>query len=472
MTASEHDEGVLIDTDICVIGGGPAGAAAAIHLCRLGYRVCVVERQGVNRPSAAEALPDLIVPLLQDLGILSSLDRSRLLACGKTRIDWGASPQERRTSVLLVDRSLFDSATLDAVRRAGAVVFAPARCRRSSYSEGRWSVAVDAGNGSVRIGARFLVQATGRRGNQVGLAPRMAALCGRWRGVSPGREPEMRLAAGPLGWLWGAPLADGSYALTCFVDASRCAALDRRGRQQLYRTLIVHAALDGMLECAELIEDVRVRDATCRRAAEPVTDRSITIGDAAFAMDPISSQGVQSAFRSSLQASIVVNTVLGGGDIEAAITFYRQAQRSAISGHLRMAGEIYASQSGFPTPFWLGRSIDATRQERHGTVRSALAPDRPVRLSSRANLQKLPVIEGTMIRSRLSLSSPDLDRPVAWFGGVEVAPLLTRIRPRSTLASLSTDWSQIGPPNIVQALLGWLVGEGILISDDVHEQTD
>lgn len=298
----------------------------------------------------------------------------------------------------------------------------------------------------------------------------MAALCGRWRNVLLPREPEMRLAAGPLGWLWGAPLADGSYAVTCFVQASQCAALDRAARRQLYSRLIDDASVGGLIDRAELMGDLKVRDATCRRAADPITDRSIMIGDAAFAMDPISSQGVQAALRGGMQASIIVNTILRGGDVDAAMTFYRQAQQNAVTRHIRTAGEIYASQSNFPPLVWPERSVDVARREGNALGRAMPKSNTPVRLSPAADLQEMPAIEGTIVRSKVSLSCSSLDRPVAWFGGIEVAPLLAQIRPGSTPLSLFSDWSRTAPANIVQALLDWLVGEGILISDDTYAE--
>lgn len=459
-----------VDTDICVIGGGPAGTAAAIRLRGLGYRVCLVERQGSTRSVSAESFPDTVIPLLRGLGDLPSAERIPSLRCRRTRLDWGAIQEERPISAFLADRSRFDVALLEAAREAGAAVLAPARARRPCYGDGHWTIAVDCANGRRLVTAPFLVEATGRRGDQVRERPQTTALCGRWRGASLPREPEMRLAAGPIGWLWGAPLADGSYAVTCFVDTARCAALDRAARQRLYREMVGHASVKSLLDRAELVDDIRVRDATCRRTADPVTDRSIKIGDAAFAMDPLSSQGVQAALRGGLQASIIVNTILGGGDVDAALTFYRQAQQNAVARHLLAVGEIYASQSDFQTPFWRGRSIDVVKYEGNALERAKPEQSTPVRLSPAAELQELPAIEGTVVRAKLSLSCPSLDRPVTWFAGIEIAPLLAQIRPGSTPLSLFSEWSRTAPAEIVQALLDWLAGEGILISDGANAE--
>ena len=276
----------------------------------------------------------------------------------------------------------------------------------------------------------------------------------------------MLIAAGLHSWLWGAPLADGSYAVTCFVDTSRCAALERAARRQLYRELIADTSVDGLLDRAELVGDIKVRDATCRLVVDPVTDRSIKIGDSAFAMDPLSSQGVQAALQGGIQASIVVNTILSGGDAVAAMTFYRQAQQNAVTRHLRTAGEIYASQSDFSTPFWRERLIEAAPREAKAVGRVLPELNTRVRLSPGTGLQERPAIEGAIVRPKLSLSCPSLERAVTWFAGIEIAPLLAQIRPGCTLASLFSDWSRTVPADTAQSLLHWLTREGILINDD------
>lgn len=49
-------------TDVAIVGGGPAGAATAIHLARLGYRVTVIERHAAPRWRACGVFASPLVP--------------------------------------------------------------------------------------------------------------------------------------------------------------------------------------------------------------------------------------------------------------------------------------------------------------------------------------------------------------------------------------------------------------------------
>ena len=56
-------------TEICVVGGGPAGAAIARQLARLGHQVCLVEKAVFPRAHIGESLPPSILPVLDLLDL-------------------------------------------------------------------------------------------------------------------------------------------------------------------------------------------------------------------------------------------------------------------------------------------------------------------------------------------------------------------------------------------------------------------
>src|SRR5438552_1671128 len=60
--------------DIVILGGGPAGAAAAIELARHGRAVLVLERSGYDNVRIGETLAPQATQWLQQLGILNALE--------------------------------------------------------------------------------------------------------------------------------------------------------------------------------------------------------------------------------------------------------------------------------------------------------------------------------------------------------------------------------------------------------------
>jgi hypothetical protein len=181
-------------------------------------------------------------------------------------------------------------------------------------------------------------------------------------------------------------------------------------------------------------------------------------------MDPLSSQGVQAAIRSGVQASTVIHTILRSADIGAALEFYRTAQESAVKVHDRYASEIYASQSLYSSEFWQSRSKTRSPEEKRAAPSIKISDNPDLMLSQNARLVAMPVIEGDAIRRRTALMHPGLERPVAWLSGVPLGPFLSTIGTGRPAASILAEWSGYATPARAHALLNWMIEREILVN--------
>ncbi|MDH2380870.1 FAD-dependent monooxygenase [Bradyrhizobium sp. CER78] len=449
-----------------MIGGGPAGAISARQLRRMGFHTCLIEARGPLRPVVGEALPVTTLRLLHQLGFGSAVAERDALRCDEIVQRWGdGDATARSTSVVMVDRGRFDPALVDIAAEAGVDVMCPARLRRRDETPEGWDLEVETGAGIVRVAARFLVDARGRRAaGSRPLGAATVALCARWRGVALAEQPQMRIEAADDAWLWGAPLADGSLVVQVFQRTADCTGLSPASREARYRAILRGAKLFSGCDAGVLIDPVRARDASCRVGIEPVTRNMIRIGDRCLAMDPLSSQGVQSAVRSALQGSVVANTILTGGDREAAVEFYRHATHAIATRHRETSAAFYAETGSGASPFWHER-VGARRTSAGIEPGRRTLPSR-VRLSPDAHLVDHPAIEGDIVRRRPALIHPRLGEPTAFAEGIALSGAITSIEHVYRVPDILARWGSMMPEATARALLDWLVRHDVLIDDD------
>src|SRR5205807_7655287 len=77
-----------VEAEVCVIGGGAAGASFALRLARLGHRVIPLERSAFPRPHVGEVLTPGIWPLLDALGTAGAVRSAPFLPVAEARVRW------------------------------------------------------------------------------------------------------------------------------------------------------------------------------------------------------------------------------------------------------------------------------------------------------------------------------------------------------------------------------------------------
>lgn len=472
-----------LQADVCVIGGGPAGAALAGRLRRLEHSVVVVEKEPFPRPHIGESLVSTILPLLDLLDVRAEIENAGFLRPQAAIVRWSNAPERRLNGGdpgFQVDRGRFDQILLRAAEKAGAHVLQPARATRPQpTNDGGWRTTAyadkDGQATEIRIESRFVADASGRPGLLSGVKRRLSrktlALYGYWLNV-PLQGSETRVDAGENEWYWGAPLPGGEFNATVFVDAVRCRAgvASATSLELFYKDLLARSELLAPCLHGSLSGSVRACDATQFYDAAPVAANTIKVGEAAFAIDPLSSQGVQTALGSAVHAAAVVNTILRRPDDTAlAVEFYSSRQLASVKVHQSAAAGFYQeamrSRSG---AFWKGRILDRDHAESKqlSLERSALAAQTPVRLASEVYCQTIPILQGDFIVPAAALFSPALSQPIAFLDGILIAPLIAMIQNSIAAAELLQVWSQHIPPERAITIIEWLWENGILCAAD------
>lgn len=460
-------------SDICILGGGPAGSVLAIRLAQLGHEVCVVERAAFPRRHLGESLSPGALPLLASIGLRPAMASGGFTPVRTVAIHWDQGPQQREDPTsqgLLVDRGHFDQSLLNHARALGVRVFQPATVAEKALRDDGWNLRIETEAGALELRAAFLADATGRaarlRSHRRPTGCRTVALHAYWQGRELPTQP--RIEAGEAEWYWGVPLPNGVYNTLIFLDAARFRAARASLLSEGFRALIEHSGLLAGATGARLLGRVFAADATPYLDEESVTLRSIKVGDAALALDPLSSSGVQKAIQTALSGAVVVNTLLRKPELgEAARRFYGDRLREASDQHRQWAAAQYASVTAQRAgTFWSDRAAAARLAAPPRPAREVASPgppqETPLVLSRDVSLVDLPCLAGAFVQIKAAVQHPALAGPVAYLGNWELAPLLQRVRAGMTLRQVALTWAPAVPLDDGHAIARWLVGHGIL----------
>jgi flavin-dependent dehydrogenase len=420
------------DTDILILGGGPAGCSAALGLARLGYAVLLITRP---RRAAVEGLSERVLQALETGGCRAA--RAAIGPPVRREASWnGATAAANQEWV--VARERFDAALLADAAAAGVAILA-ARTARLTHDADGWQVATGDGQ---RRSAGFLVEARGRAAPGRRLrGPASTALTRRFAGVPP--CPRTAIATFARGWAWYASTGDGTGTLQIVV-ASAEPLPKRPALPALFDAALAETApARDWLGSGQAAVEVATRHAEASRAVRPLEQRLFRIGDAALAPDPLSGHGVFEALASARSAVAVINTLLRRPqDAALAHAFYEERVRLAFERFARIGRDFYRLEQRWPdAPFWQARRRWPDDLPAHAPA-TASAPQIATR----------PVIEDGFVALREVILTADQPRGVWQVGGV---PLVAVLRA-----------AQAGEPAPAEAdtALAWLRYRGLLRS--------
>lgn len=457
---------------VCVIGGGPAGSVFSSRMAALGHDVTLIERLPFPRRRLGESLSPGALPLLETIGAGRAIETAGFTPVGSVRVDWDGERRLRedpRRQGLLVERGEFDRLLLSRASDLGVRILQPARLLKSDRQGAGWTITVETDGGQDDLHADFLADARGRSGRgKLRTGCRTLALHAYWRGSALPVQP--RIEAGRDAWYWGVPLPGGLYNTLVFVDTLRFRERRSASLHAAFLELLSASRLmDGCKE-AVMTEPVQATDATPYLDENPATLSTIRIGEAALAVDPISSSGVQKAIQGALSAAATANTLLRKPErTEAAIGFYRACLAGSSKRHCLWAADYYGQAAAFHGGSFLKDRSTGSRQPSpprpEARADAASLMREPVRLSSQLAFAELPCIDGDFIAMKTALRHPALDAPLAYLAGYELAPMLTNAVEGATALEIAQSWSDRIPLRQGLAITAWLVNNGILVSE-------
>jgi flavin-dependent dehydrogenase len=349
--------------DAAIIGGGPAGAAAAISLRQLAPEatIAIFDAASSDGWRTGETLAPGAESILDSLGVLAAFHQQGFVESFGTRAVWG-SPQPAENDFLFglrgrgwrLDRARFDAMLREQAAAAGVEVRRGWPLTESDGEAGNWRLSFHGGE----CEARFVIDASGRaarfavdRGARRFVDDRLAGVVVRYDG---GQHGDTLVEAAECGWWYSVSVPGGSTVAAFMTDSDLIRETGLADPACWDERLSASTLTGQRLHGAVALGPPSIFTAHSQYLTEVAGPGWVAAGDAAMAFDPLSSQGILKALRSGKLASFVAADFLnrGAGSHER----YQDIARAEYAAYHRTKLDYYGQEQRWPeSEFWKRR---------------------------------------------------------------------------------------------------------------------
>jgi flavin-dependent dehydrogenase len=352
------------DHDVVILGGGPAGGAAAIALARAGFSVTLLQRTRHEWSHIGETLPPAVRAPLTQLGIWAAFNTEAYAPAPGIEGLWGDENSLENDRLFspsgpgwFLDRSRFNGLLASVARAAGAHLglgVTVHACER--LGDERWRLHAIQENRPLELYGSWLIDASGRaawlaqrEGAQRITDDRLIGVVGFGRALKPD-EPRTRVEARPSGWWFSVPLPEGRAMAAYMTDSDLLSSgkddLARFWADQLRESRLTRARFAPHDQRTSM----RLVAANGSRLDRVAGKGWLAIGAAAATYDPLSLQGIPRALQSGLAAAETLAAHRDGDDnaisrfasqAEADFQEYRRSYAAFYARERRWAGCVF-----------------------------------------------------------------------------------------------------------------------------------
>jgi 2-polyprenyl-6-methoxyphenol hydroxylase-like FAD-dependent oxidoreductase len=358
-------------TDVAIIGGGPAGIAAALTLLRYTkHRVTVIEGTHYQSPRVGEMVSSAVFPLLDYLGVGQKLASGYRMESFSYAAAWGGPQVTVRDFMMTgrgtgwcLDRQQFDAALAEYVPEEGGTLLLDTWLRSASFQDGVWHLRLNGNSALSSLVAEHVIDATGRRaafaryaGAQRKQHDGMVGVVGYFsRGY--GEFPQLSLVEAVCDGWWYSAVLPGRRVVAAFMTD-----IENLRSYKLAVPVKFCSKLSCAVQTAARLEDAALQDRPFifpaqSQVLEPCIGTGwVAAGDAASAFDPLSSLGIGHAFASGIQAARIVDQRIRGTE-ELALQFQNDVKQN-VDQYILQRRMLYALENRWPgSQFWAQRKM-------------------------------------------------------------------------------------------------------------------
>lgn len=366
---------IPFETDILIVGGGPAGSSTALSLLKYSdLKVTIVEQNALDSIRVGDSVNSSLFELLEYIGIeKSDFEDNSFILGYSSHAAWGSSRITSRDSIFSnqsdnfqLDREQFDLMLLKQASLKGAVILPRTKCTDFRKTDSNWIVNLKHEiKGDLTIKAKYLIDATGRQSHVCRKLGIPSAKCDDLVAIgaflqfedSDAIKQDILIETTEEGWWYCATLPNQQMTVSLFTDAHIVKEKQLQKVENWNKLLANTLHIKNKIKNASSVENFWVKNAFSQVTDCTSMDNFIAVGDAVASFDPISSMGIGFAISSACHAAKAI--IDYHNEKPSAISNYQQSVNAIFNNYLNIKAQFYDKERRWQdSPFWKNRIVN------------------------------------------------------------------------------------------------------------------